>query len=109
MGGRCRELVFGIPQRRTDSIHGIRYIFWRVTRDILLDRIAEQLAPRFPGSPREPLGAFKDIVRDGNRSLHTISITTAAWFPERGAAFFYLLRRLPSVIADHVSSTAHTL
>src|ERR1035437_2661020 len=89
MGGRCNELIGETPQFGTDSMHGIRYILWRVARHVLLDRIAEQLAPRFLRSPREPLGSFKDIVWNGNRSLHAFSITTAVWLPrERGAAFF---------------------
>ena len=64
MGGRCDELIGGISQFGADSIHGIRYIFRRVARHVFLDRVAEQLAPRFPGSPREPLCSFKDIVRN---------------------------------------------
>src|ERR1035438_3262965 len=92
MGGRCNELIGGIPQFGTDSIHGVRYIFWRVARHVLLDRIAEQLAPRFLGSPREPLCSVKDIVRNGNRRLHTISITAADW--GNNLARSRLLRRL---------------
>jgi hypothetical protein len=64
MGGRSNELIGGIAQFGADPIHGIRYIFWRVARHVLLDRIAEQLAPRFLRSPREPLCSVKDIVRN---------------------------------------------
>src|SRR5450759_3683510 len=88
MGGRCNELIGGTPQFGADSIHGIRYILWRVARHVLLDCIAEQLAPRFLGTPREPLGSFKDIVWNGNGSLHSISITSTVWRPrEKGTAF----------------------
>src|ERR1035437_2007705 len=72
MGGRCNELIGGTPQFGTASIHGIRSILWRLARHVLLDRIAEQLAPRFLRSPREPLGSFKDIFWNGNGGLHTI-------------------------------------
>jgi hypothetical protein len=41
MGGRCNELILGIPQVGADSIHGIRYVLWRVARHVLLERIAE--------------------------------------------------------------------
>ena len=64
MGGRCNELIGGISQFGAYPIHGIRYIFWRVARHVLLDRIAEQLAPRFLSSPRESLCSVKDIVRN---------------------------------------------
>src|ERR1035441_5346649 len=90
MGGRCNEVVFGIPQCGTDSIHGIRYVLRRVARHVLLDRIAEQLAPRFLGSPRQSLGACKDIVRNRNRRLHTISITATVWRPRKGGAAFFM-------------------
>src|ERR1035438_1334522 len=79
MGGRCNELILGIPQFGTDSIHGIGYILRRVARHVLLDRIAEQLAPRFLRTPREPLRSIENIVWNGHRRLHTISITAAVW------------------------------
>src|SRR5664279_13511 len=85
MGGRCSELILGIPQFATDSIHGIRYVLRCVAGHVLLDRIAEQLAPRFLGTPREPLGCFKDIVGNGDRRLHTISITT--WIGHKSTRF----------------------
>ena len=94
MGDRCHEVIAGIPQFGTDSIHGIRYILRRVARQVFPDRIAEQLAPGFLGAPRQPLGAFNDIVRNGNHRPHNI---------------LYPLRRFPSVMADQVASTAHTL
>src|ERR1019366_4543677 len=97
MGGRCNEVVFGIPQCGTDSIHGIRDILWCVASHVLLDRVAEQLAPRFLGSLREPLRSFKNVVGNGNRSLHTISITAAVWrSPKGGAAFFMLCAASPA-------------
>jgi hypothetical protein len=93
MGGRCNELIGGISQFGADPIHGIRYIFRRVASHVLLNRIAEQLAPRFLGSSRKPLCSIKDIVWNGNRRLHTISITTAVWGgnPARNRLFLLLL------------------
>jgi hypothetical protein len=79
MGGRRNELIGGIPQVGTDSVHGFGYIFGSVARHVLLDRIAEQLAPRFLRTPREPLRSIKDIVWNGHRRLHTISITLPVW------------------------------
>src|ERR1035441_4581134 len=91
MGGRCNEVVFGIPHCGTVWIRGIRYVLRRVARHVLLDRSAEQLAPRFLGSPRQSLGACKDIVRNRNRRLHTISITATVWRPRKGGAAFFML------------------
>jgi hypothetical protein len=76
MSGPCDKLIGGTPQFGTDPVHGIRYFIRRVACHVLLDRVAEQLAPRFLGTPREPLGSFKDIVRNGNRSLHTTSVVS---------------------------------
>lgn len=52
-------------------------LFRRVPRQIFPDGIAEQLAARLLGAPGQPFCSRKHIVRNGNRRLHTLSITGA--------------------------------
>jgi hypothetical protein len=48
----------------TNSIHGIGDLLGRVSSQVLRDRIAEQLAPRFLRAPGQPLRSFENVIRN---------------------------------------------
>lgn len=74
-GSRGNKRINNLTKLGTDSIHGIGYFVWRMPGYIFSKGLAEQLAPRLLGPARQPIRPLKNVIRNGNRCLHTLSIT----------------------------------
>jgi len=60
----------------TDLIHCLCNLVGRVARNILLQRVAKDLAPRPFCTPSQPLRCFEDIIWNRDCCFHTVSVTT---------------------------------
>jgi hypothetical protein len=78
-------------QNAANPIHRLGYLFGGVSRHVLSHRVAEQLAARFFGPLSQALCTSKHVVRDGNRRLHTFSITRRLCV----STLFQIRRRFP--------------
>ena len=58
-----------------NTIHRFRHVVGRVTRQVLFQSIAKNLAAGTFGALSQPFRSFEDVVRDRYRSFHTKSIT----------------------------------
>ena len=47
----------------------------RVARQVFLQRVANQAAPRPIGTPSKAFRALEDVIGDGHGRFHTLSIT----------------------------------
>ena len=71
------EFVCSDADLSANTIHCLRHIVGRMTRQILLQSIAKKLAAGTFGAFSQPFRPFEDVVRDRYCCFHTKSITSA--------------------------------
>src|SRR5450759_3022379 len=74
-GSSRRKFVRRLLHLLKDSIHRLRYAIRRMARQVFAERACIHFAPRPLRPVREGLSPLKDLIWDGNRCLHTLSIT----------------------------------
>lgn len=72
---RRDETVRRTIHLRNHSIHGLGDGLWSMPSNVLCNSFLIELASGLPQAMREALGLLKEIVRQGDRGLHTKSIT----------------------------------
>jgi hypothetical protein len=77
------EFVCADADLSANTIHGLRHVVGRVTRQILLQSIAKKLVAGTFGALSQPFGLFEDVVRDRYRCFHTKSITRMCYEVDR--------------------------